>query len=71
MPTESAQQALSHLRDPSDFQWYVIPIFALVIYVYSVEIERRNWSLVFAGLATAFVVRNASASGPLDLARTR
>jgi hypothetical protein len=49
--TESAIQALSILRDGSQFQWYVIPIFALVLYVYSVEIERRNWNIVFAGLA--------------------
>ncbi|MEJ2582551.1 MAG: hypothetical protein P8127_13095 [Acidobacteriota bacterium] len=51
MLTESAAQALSILRDASLFQWYVIPLFALVVYVYSVEIERRNWNLVFAGLA--------------------
>ena len=51
MPTESAAQALSILRDGSQFQWYVIPLFALVVYVYAVEIERRNWNLVFAGLA--------------------
>jgi len=51
MPTESAAQALSILRDGSLFQWYVIPLFALVVYVYAVEVERRNWSLVFAGLA--------------------
>ena len=51
MLTESANQALSILRDASLFQWYVIPLFALVVYVYSVEIERRNWNLVFAGLA--------------------
>jgi len=50
-PTESALQALSILRDPSQFQWYVIPLFALVVYVYTVEIERQNWDLVFAGLA--------------------
>ncbi len=49
--TESAQQALSILRDGSQFQWYVITLFALVVYVYANEIERRNWSLVFAGLA--------------------
>jgi hypothetical protein len=49
--TESAQQALSILRDGSLFQWHVIPLFALVVYVYANEIERRNWSLVFAGLA--------------------
>jgi hypothetical protein len=51
MPTPSAAQALSILRDASQFQWYVIPLFALVVYVYASEIERRNWSLVFAGLA--------------------
>jgi hypothetical protein len=51
MLTESATQALSILRDASLFQWYVIPLFAFVVYVYSVEIERRNWNLVFAGLA--------------------
>ena len=51
MLTESAAQALSILRDTSLFQWYVIPLFALVVYVYSVEIERRNWNLVYAGLA--------------------
>ena len=51
MLTESAAQALSILRDASLFQWYVITLFALVVYVYSVEIERRNWNLVFAGLA--------------------
>jgi hypothetical protein len=51
MPTEHAVQAMSILRDPSLFQWYVIPLFALVVYVYAVEIERRNWNLVFAGLA--------------------
>jgi len=51
MPTEAAQQALSILRDGSQFQWYVIPLFALTVYVYAQEIERQNWNLVFAGLA--------------------
>jgi len=51
MPTDSASQALSILRDGSQFQWYVIPLFALVVYVYAAEIERQNWSLIFAGLA--------------------
>jgi hypothetical protein len=51
VPTESAQQALAILRDPSQFQWYVIPLFALVVYIYSVEIERQRWDLIFAGLA--------------------
>jgi hypothetical protein len=51
MPTDSAAQAIAILRNPSTFQWYVIPLFALIVYVYTVEVERRNWSLVFAGLA--------------------
>jgi len=49
--TESASQALSILRDPAQFQWYVITLFALVVAVYANEVERKNWSLVFAGLA--------------------
>jgi hypothetical protein len=44
-------QALSHLRDGSNFQWYVIPLLAFVFYVYTVESEKRNWNLVLAGLA--------------------
>jgi len=48
--TEASEQALRILRDESLFQWYLIPLFALVLYVYTVEVERRNWSAVFAGL---------------------
>ena len=51
MPTQSAAQALKILRDGSQFQWYVIPLFALIVYVYAVEIERKRWDFVFAGLA--------------------
>jgi hypothetical protein len=50
MTTEAAQQALSILRDPSLFQWYLIPFLATVFYVYFVEIEKRNWHGVLAGL---------------------
>jgi hypothetical protein len=49
--SETAAQALSILRDGSQFKWYVIPLLAFVIYAYAAEIERKNWSLVFAGLA--------------------
>ncbi len=48
--TESAQQAVSILRDGSQFQWYVIPLFAIVVYIYAVEVERKNWNLICAGL---------------------
>ncbi len=51
MPTAASLAALKILRDGSQFQWYVIPLLALVVYLYAVEVERRNWNLVFAGLA--------------------
>jgi len=51
MPTNASLMALKILRDGSHFEWYVIPLLAIGLYVYAVEIERRNWSLVFAGLA--------------------
>jgi hypothetical protein len=51
MPTESARKALEILRDGNQFQWYVIPLLAFVLYVYAQEVQRRNWDLVFAGLA--------------------
>lgn len=41
---------LSHLRDPLLFKWHVISLFAFVVYIYAVEIERKNWDLVLAGL---------------------
>jgi len=48
---ESAQQALALLRNGSHFQWYIIPLLLLVMYVYANEVEKKNWSLVLAGLA--------------------
>ncbi len=51
MPTRSALQALSILRDPSQFQWYVVPFLLIVLYIYFVEIGKKNWSRVLAGLA--------------------
>ena len=49
--TESARQALDILRDPGNFQWYVITLLGIVVYIYNSEIHARRWSLVFAGLA--------------------
>jgi hypothetical protein len=51
MPTPFAAEALSNLRDPSHFNWSVIPILVLVFYIYSVEVERQNWNVFWAGLA--------------------
>jgi hypothetical protein len=42
------------LRDPSQFKWYTVTLLVLVMYVYSVEVERRRWDIVCAGLAFWF-----------------
>ncbi|MCT4543041.1 MAG: hypothetical protein N4A63_05835 [Vallitalea sp.] len=49
--SDSAKQSLAILRSTSNFQWYVIPILIIVIYVCAVEIEKRNWNVLLAGLA--------------------
>ena len=51
MPTPFAAEALQNLRDPGLWQWYAITLLAFVFYVYAVEVERKNWNLVLAGLA--------------------
>lgn len=51
-PTLESQAALDILRVfPTEFKWYLIPLFAIIVYIYAVEIEKRNWSRVLAGLA--------------------
>ncbi len=52
--TEASRQALQGMRDLSMLEWYVIPLLALVFYVYSNEIRKArisgNWDALFAGL---------------------
>jgi hypothetical protein len=54
MPTPASQMALKGLRDLSTLQWYVIPLLALVFYVYTNEMKKAratgNWDAIFAGL---------------------
>jgi hypothetical protein len=46
--------ALKGLRDLSTLEWYVIPLLALVFYVYTNEMKKAkatgNWNAIFAGL---------------------
>ena len=54
-PTEASLEALSKLRElNSESGWYIIPILAIVLYIYGVEIknarETGDWSTIFAGL---------------------
>jgi len=50
--TEASLKALSNLRNPDQVQWYVIPLLAVVAYIYLSEIERKNFSAVWLGVAT-------------------
>jgi hypothetical protein len=45
------REAERMLRAPGHLDWAVITLLALVVYVYAVEVERRNWSAILAGLA--------------------
>ncbi|MFZ5820480.1 MAG: hypothetical protein ACOYYJ_11340 [Chloroflexota bacterium] len=48
---EVTQMALDILRKGENFQWYVITLLALVVYVYMNEIAKKNWKGIAAGLA--------------------
>lgn len=48
---ELTQAALSILRNGSTFQWYFIPLMAFAVYVYFVEVEKKNWKGIASGLA--------------------
>jgi hypothetical protein len=49
--TDFTLEAQRLLRDSSQFKWYLVTLLILVIYVYAVEVERRRWGIVLAGLA--------------------
>ncbi len=52
--TEASRLALEGLRDLSTLKWYVIPLLAIVFYIYAVETRKArrsgNWDAVFAAL---------------------
>jgi hypothetical protein len=52
--SEATKQALDGLRDISSLKWYVIPLLAIVFYIYTKEIGKarrtHNWDAVLAGL---------------------
>jgi hypothetical protein len=52
---ELTQQALSLLRSPDHFQWYVIPLLAAVIFMYIHEISIKHWKGIAAGLSLYLV----------------
>ena len=52
--THASQMALEGLRDLSTIKWYIIPLLAIVFYIYTGEINKAkktgNWNAIFAGL---------------------
>jgi hypothetical protein len=52
--TEASLRALDHLRDFSMLKWYAIPLLAVVLYIYAIELRKarqsRNWDPVIAGV---------------------
>jgi hypothetical protein len=48
---EFTREAQHLLRAPGLFDWSTVTLLALAVYVYAVEVERANWSVVLAGLA--------------------
>ncbi len=47
----SASRALSILRDPSYFQWYLIPFLLVLIHILFTEIGKKNWPVICGALA--------------------
>ncbi len=50
-PAPSALRAFGILRDPAQFQWYVIPLLLFTIYVYAQQVHARRWSVLLGGVA--------------------
>lgn len=52
--TEASKLALQGIRDFSSLEWYVIPLLAVVFYIYTNEMKKArasgNWNAIFAGL---------------------
>ncbi len=48
--TPESLQTLGALRNLGYFKWYLVPLLTFVIYVYAVEIERKNWNGILIGL---------------------
>ncbi|HXD53190.1 MAG TPA: hypothetical protein VN618_00410 [Solirubrobacteraceae bacterium] len=49
--TTFTREAQHLLRHTGMFDWSTVTLLALVVYVYSVEVERANWDAVLAGVA--------------------
>ena len=54
MPTPASRLALENLRNLDTLEWYVIPLLAIVFYIYTNEVKKArmsgNWDAVYAGM---------------------
>lgn len=54
MPTPATLKAFENLRDLSTIKWYIIPLLAIVFYIYASEMKKARqtgeWNAIFAGL---------------------
>lgn len=50
--SEYSQAAMEILRKPSEtFSWYIVPLFLVILYIYSKEAQKKNWNVLFAAIA--------------------
>jgi len=52
---EATVQALTILRSGNTFQWHVIPLLVIVLYIYANEYEKGNYRAIAGGLALYMV----------------
>lgn len=48
--TDFTVRALEQVRSTETFGWAIVPLIALVFYVYTSEVQAKNWPVIFAGV---------------------
>lgn len=52
---EATDQALAILRSWENFQWYVVFMIVVVMFIYFSEIQKKNWRGIAAGMSLYMV----------------
>lgn len=47
--TDFTVRALEQVRSTDNFGWGIVVLIALTSYIYTVEAQKRNWAVIFAG----------------------
>ncbi len=48
--TDFTLRALDQVRNTANFGWGIVPLIALVFYVYTAEVQAKNFAAIFAGV---------------------